>query len=195
MTNGAGSVAGKTLLAGAIVVYPLAVYFLIDSVGPAALGGLLVVLLLLRYKPVARVMPGIAWFAAAAVAIAVAIAVLGDGLLALKAYPTIVSLGMLAVFASTLFRPPSMIERIARAGGGEFSTGAEAYMRAVTLIWCCFFAANALVSAMISLSGSLRAWTLYNGVIAYGIVGLLLVGEILFRREYMRRQHVADGLS
>ena len=195
MNPGKGTMAGKFLLAGAIALYPVAVYFLFDTVGPTALGLVLITMLLLRLKPAARLLPGLAYFAVAAVAIVALIALVGDSALALKSYPTIISLVMLAVFGYTLFRPPSMVERFARAAGSKFSAHTVAYTRAVTAMWCIFFAVNAAVSATISVTGSLRAWTLYNGLIAYGIVGALFVGELLFRRAYKRRMRLSDGLS
>lgn len=198
MNPGQGTMAGKVLLAGAIILYPLAVYFLIDLVGPGALGVLLIVLLALRIKPVANLWPGLIYLAVPAALIAAAIALAGDGTLALKSYPTIISLILLAVFGYTLVRPPSMVERIARAArgkGAEFSARAESYTRAVTLMWCVFFALNALISALISIAGSLQAWTLYNGLIAYVMVGTLFAGELLFRRIYKRRARLTDSLS
>jgi uncharacterized membrane protein len=195
MNSVAGAMAGKVLLAGVIMLYPLAVYFLIDSVGAAGLGILLLVLLLFRLKPLARLLPGTVYYAVAAVVIAGAIALFGDSEIALKSYPTIISVVLLAVFGYTLYRPPSMVERIARAAGSDFSERAGPYTRAVTLVWCIFFAVNATVSATISMTGSLRAWTLYNGFIAYGIVGTLIVGEWLFRRAYKRRGHISGDVS
>jgi len=55
------------------------------------------------------------------------------------------------------------------------------YTRRVTQIWCAFFVLNGAFSAYTAFFWSPDAWSLYNGAIAYGMIGLLLLGEIVWR--------------
>ena len=55
------------------------------------------------------------------------------------------------------------------------------HTRRVTQVWCAFFAANGLFSLYTALYWSREAWSLYNGAIAYGLIGVLLVAEIAWR--------------
>jgi uncharacterized membrane protein len=67
-----------------------------------------------------------------------------------------------------------------------------AYTRAVTVLWCIFFTINATVSGAIALDGSMRAWTIYNGLLSYIIIGIIFASEYLFRQFYMRRSGLQD---
>jgi len=61
-----------------------------------------------------------------------------------------------------------------------------AYCRTVTKIWCAFFVVNGSVALWLSLYGSLSAWGLYTGAVAYGLMGLLFVAEYTVRRLRFR---------
>ena len=125
-------VPGTVLLTAA---YPVAVYFLIDP-GAVRLAGLLLLAVLAArlFVPAARRGEAAALLAVGAV-FAIAITFTGSELLA-RLWPVGVSAVMLAAFALTLARPPSMIERIARATGAELDVAGVRYTRTVTLIWC-----------------------------------------------------------
>jgi uncharacterized membrane protein len=86
------------------------------------------------------------------------------------------------MFASSLIFPPSVIERIARTFHKDFPESAVAYTRNVTIVWIVFFALNSIVSAWTVLIDNREVWTLYNGLISYIIVGLILVGELVVRK-------------
>ena len=62
------------------------------------------------------------------------------------------------------------------------------------MIWCGFFAVNGIIATVIAFSGSLGAWTVYNGLVSYGAMSLLIVGELVFRHFYKRRRGLTtDG--
>ncbi|MDP4840293.1 MAG: AMP-binding protein, partial [Alphaproteobacteria bacterium] len=63
------------------------------------------------------------------------------------------------------------------------------YTRNVTKVWVGFCLLNAVLSYTTVRSGNLEIWTLYNGVISYGLMGILLGGEFLFRSFYKKSQH------
>jgi len=194
MTPRPGMGAGRLLVAGILLLYPLAVYFLLETLGAAVLGILLIILLALRLQSVTNLLPGRTYFLVIAIVLAGAITILGGGALALKSYPTIISLMLLSVFGYTLLAPPSMIERIAKMAGSKFSDRTAPYTRKVTMVWCVFFAANAFVSGWISISGSMEAWAFYNGFFAYVIMGVLFTTELVVRYFYKRHHGIPSGL-
>ena len=194
MTRRPGPVAGRLLLAGILLLYPLAVYFLLDTLGAGVLGIILIVLLAFRLNAVTDLLPARAFFLVIAIVLAGAVTVLGGGALALKSYPTIISLILLAVFGYTLLVPPSMVERIAKFAGSRFSDRTAPYTRKVTIVWCIFFAINAFVSGWISVSGSMEAWAFYNGFFAYLVMGVLFATELVVRYFYKRHHRIPSGL-
>jgi len=107
--------------------------------------------------------------------------VVTDSELLLRLYPSLVNLGLLVAFGATLAHGPSMIEKFARLGNPNLPADAVRYTRRVTQVWCAFFVANGALSAYTALYWSRANWSLYNGAIAYGLIGLLLAGEIVWR--------------
>ncbi len=61
------------------------------------------------------------------------------------------------------------------------------YTRQVTKVWCLFFMLNGLVAASLTLWAPLSWWTLYNGLIAYALMGLLFFIEWLIRQKVRGR--------
>ncbi len=110
----------------------------------------------------------------------------------LKLYPVLMSVGALIIFASTLFRPPSMIERFARIQQADLPASGVIWTRKVTIVWCIFFAINALIALTTVLLGNLKLWMLYNGFISYLLMGTLLGGEFLLRKRHQRKHHVSN---
>ncbi|SMG16947.1 COG4648 family protein [Paraburkholderia susongensis] len=107
--------------------------------------------------------------------------VITDSELLLRFYPSLVNLGLLVAFGATLVRGPSMIEKFARLGNPDLPAGAVRYTRRVTQVWCAFFVLNGAFSVYTALYWSRASWSLYNGLIAYGLIGVLLAGEIVWR--------------
>ena len=104
-------------------------------------------------------------------------------------YPVFCNLVMLGIFAHSLyFQPQTVIERLARLREPELPESGIAYTRKVTRVWCGFFVVNGLVAAVTALSGNLKLWTLYNGLVSYLLMGLLLAGEWLVRQRVRRSQ-------
>ncbi|MBN3766744.1 hypothetical protein [Burkholderia sp. Ac-20365] len=121
------------------------------------------------------------WAVAFMLSVASAAIVWTNSELLLRIYPSLVNLGLLIAFGATLVRGPTMIEKFARIGTPNLSEPAIRHTRRVTQIWCAFFLANGVFSLYTALYWPREAWSLYNGAIAYGLVGLLLVGEIAWR--------------
>ncbi len=180
----------RLLLGVVLACYPLIIYLTLDKLGPVLLGIFLILLLIVRGSIWGRHSPVLVWssLALTLAVIAVSLLLIDDTALVLKLYPTLINLGLLIAFAYTLVNPPSMIERMVRAMNRPLSTKTGPYTRIVTMIWCGFFTVNGIIATLIAFSGSLTTWTIYNGLIAYIIMGTLIIGELIFRYFY-KRQH------
>jgi uncharacterized membrane protein len=179
------------VLAALVFIYPLLVYFFLDRYGVVILAAPLGALLLLRVLPLVRSRPLVLVVTLVSIGVFLLLIYWSGNERLLLLYPTLVSLVMLALFSLTLWYPPSMIERFSRMLNMEIPPQAVPYMRVVTVIWCLFFAINALISAWLAWWGSMTWWTLYNGLISYLVIGLLIGGEFLYRGIYKRRHGLA----
>ncbi|TDV39020.1 putative membrane protein [Paraburkholderia caballeronis] len=103
----------------------------------------------------------------------------------MRLYPAFVNLGLLVAFCATLVKGPSMIEKFARMTYADPPAHIVRYTRRVTQLWCGFFAANGAFSAWTAFCWPASAWSLYNGAIAYALIGVLIVGEIAWRKWIM----------
>ena len=166
------------------VGYPVVVYLALGHVGPRWIALLLIALALLR----AWVTREPFWLVAAGLAAVLAGAgFVGDRWAPLKLYPALVNLVLLGLFATSLWRGPTVVERLARLREPDFPPAAVAYTRRVTQAWCAFFLANGAVATITALWASDAAWALYNGAIAYALMGLLMGVEWLVRRRVRAR--------
>jgi len=162
------------------LAYPFAMYWGLGHFEPRWLALLLVALALLRAA--ARREP--VWIAAAAGALLLAaVSMAGNAALPLKLYPVLVSAALLAVFGISLWRPPSVIERLARLREPALPPAAVAYTRKVTLLWCGFFIVNGSIALVTALWASDALWALYTGLLSYIAMGTLFAGEWLVRQR------------
>lgn len=181
----------KAAFFGLLLVYPFIVYLgagvldlrvLAVLLILAGLGRITGVFLLERKTPLRTQMI----FAGCALAAVAAISLFAGDPAALYYYPVLINLLLLALFAASLIHPPSIIERLARLSEPDLPPEGQRYTKRVTLVWCVFFTLNAAASLATVLSGSAELWLLYNGFIAYILMGLLFAGEYLVRRRVKR---------
>lgn len=170
--------------------YPLVIFFGLRYLQVREMAVLLLLIFLLRHvqdvrRFVRTLTPVDLIVFISILALAAASAILNSEPL-LRLYPVAMSLGMLASFAYTLRHPPSMIQRIAGSKVHMDAATAE-YMRQVTQAWCLFLAGNSVAAAYTAIFSSQDVWALYNGLISYLLMGLLFVGEWLYRRQHLRR--------
>lgn len=171
------------------LAYPFAIFFGLQVMQPRYVAILLAALLLLRHrKDAGKLLSGLPRINLLFVALLLGLAgltALSNSELLLRFYPAAMSTGMLMLFGSSLFNPPSMIERFARISVPDLPPEGVIYTRHVTQIWCVFLLGNSLVACYTALYASRETWALYNGFIAYMLMGVLFVGECLYRR-YIR---------
>jgi len=100
-----------------------------------------------------------------------------------KAMPVLIQLMLMFVFGRTLLKNhgPSFIERFVRLEFPQFPPGVSDYLARLTLIWTVFFAFNAVFCSVLALWASDQWWALYNGLIIYLLIGLLMIGEYIYR--------------
>ena len=162
--------------------YPIFVYLGLAYVAPWVVVSILLAILVLRIA--------VAWnettaielrLLAFGIVLGLGVLTAADELAAVKAYPLMVNLGLAALFAYSLIRPPTAIERIARLTEPSLDARGVAYTRRVTVMWLCFFILNGAVSWITAVHGTIEQWALYNGVIAYLLIGVLFAGEYLVR--------------
>jgi uncharacterized membrane protein len=106
-------------------------------------------------------------------------------------YPVVVNMVLLFGFVWSLVFPPSAIERIARVTEPDLPDYAVRYTRRVTWVWCVLFLLNGIAALYTALFASLKTWTLYNGGLAYVLMGIILAGEYMIRRR-VRAAHEAS---
>lgn len=104
------------------------------------------------------------------------------------AVPVAINAVLLVAFGATLRRGSTpMIERFARIQQPALDAGQTAWCRTWTWIWCAFFALNGGAALALAWLAPLDWWALYNGLLAYGLIGALLLGEWLLRRRRFPR--------
>lgn len=108
---------------------------------------------------------------------------LGQAEQAMLYYPVWMNAGMLILFGWSLCYPPTVIERLARLMEGDLDDKGVTYTRKVTAVWCGFFIANGSIAAFTAWYGDWDLWLWYNGLIAYLLMGLLMLAEWLVRRR------------
>ncbi len=159
-----------------MVLYPLGVYWSLDYLTPRTIGFILLALILLRSllsKSTLRHTQGLLWGGVVFCGFIIGL----DSALTLRFYPALINGLLFTFFFSSLYFPPPVIERLARLQHPDLPEAGVIYTRKVTRVWCIFFLLNATVSLVISFYGSMELWSLYNGLIAYVLMGLLMAIE------------------
>ena len=167
----------------ATLLYPLAIWLGLARFEPRWLA--LALLAVAALRAVGSREPAWRLAALGALALVVATFVLNDGL-PLKLYPVLVNMVLLAVFAFGLWQPPTVIERIARLRHPDLPPEGVRWVTNVTRAWCLFFVLNGGIALWTALRASDATWALYNGAIAYVLIGALLAGEWLLRPRHDR---------
>lgn len=193
------SLAGKIFFAALSVLYPVLVFCGIRFWGVSPRKLSLVLLLLAAFHFFSISQKGISkishvkeiFFALFLVACGGTAFAL-DNAFVLKFYPVLVNAGLLVFFGVTLFRGPSLVFRLATFSDRRILQSAdsfyvERYCNRVTLAWCIFFVLNGLVALWTVLFADERIWSLYNGLIAYILMGIFFILEYGIRKMKQER--------
>ena len=117
-----------------------------------------------------------------AVAIAIVWAVyLLKGNIWFRLYPVLVVGAFLAAFALSLLGTP-LVERFARRMGEKLDEKGVAYYRGATVAWTVFLSAHFAVTVA-TLFASREVWAVYNGFVAYILIGAMFLGEYVVRKR------------
>ncbi|MBA8061096.1 hypothetical protein HV077_01405 [Citrobacter freundii] len=104
-------------------------------------------------------------------------------------YPVVVNGVMLAVFGGSLWSTMPVVERLARLRDPNLPAAGVRYTRRVTQIWCAFFILNGSIALGTALYGDMSLWTVWNGMLSYLLMGTLMAGEWLVRRQVIKRDN------
>lgn len=158
---------------------------------PRLVGGLLLVSLVLRQRSQARqLFSGFGWIERGVVLLLMAHALLSaltNSELLVRLFPCAMNLGMFTLFTYSLRGGQTMIERFARLQEPDLPPEGVQYTRRVTQVWCVFLGLNTLVSVWTVFGASRDVWAVYNGFIVYLLMGVLFVGEWLYRQRVQRK--------
>ena len=188
-----GAVVTQGLLLLVAVLYPVGVYFGLKVMPPSFFGLVLIVVLALRFGALGQgerrlLLPVLAVFLCYAL-----LAAWMDSERFLMAYPVLVNTSLFLLFGWSLQGGESMMYRFAKARGMKMSPYAPAYLRNLTKVWMLFFIMNGLIAAW-TVTQSMEVWAVYNGLVAYILIGLLIGGEWLFRIHYKKKKRRLDHL-
>ncbi len=172
------------------LVYPFLVYLGMMHLGARELGLVLLALNVPFIVARARRLDGQAIRTVLEAPIIIAalatITVVLDDVRAILALPVLINAALLFTFARSLRGERSIVEHFARLMVKDLSPEERRYCRGVTRVWCGFFIVNGLVALVLALAAPLAWWAAWTGLVAYLLMGLMFVVEVLVR---FRRFH------
>lgn len=179
------------LLTGAMLLaWPLFIWFGMLHDGLRWLLPLMILLLTLRFYQARQKEGALRIVTQIVVAVAIALC-LSSYLLKsyqlLLFYPVLVNGVMLCVFGGSLWSAMPIVERLARIRDPNLSTEGVQYTRRVTQIWSLFFIINGSMALFTALQDDMSLWMIWNGMISYLLMGILMVGEWLVRQRVIKR--------
>ena len=177
------------LLVGGAVLYPLVMYVGLKTFSPrvvAILFGAVIMaglVVKMRGPYTLRLMaPGLG------VMLLCLISALFNHVYLMLYLPVLISFSLLLSFGYSLLCPPTMVAIFAqRITDVPLNDEQLRYCRLVTLIWVMFFVLNSAVAGLTACCAAFEVWSLYNGLISYGVIGLLFTVELFYRNWRFRR--------
>ena len=176
----------KIAIAVVVLIYPIAIYFGLQHLPPKYLAISLATLVILRAlftnSQLLKAVKGL-WLVILIAGLTLAgFSYFSNTDLGLKLYPVIISFSFLTIFSYSLFKPPSVIERLARLQEPELPPEGVRYTRKVTQVWCLFFVFNMAIALYTVFFATTEVWALYNGLISYLLMGTLFIVELAYRK-------------
>lgn len=114
-----------------------------------------------------------------------------------KVLPVLIQLMLMYFFGRTLLagKGPPFIESFVRLEFPDIPSELIVYCRQLTIMWAGFFAFNALMCVLLAIWESDFWWAIYNGVFIYIMIGVLMIGEYIYRHYRFPELSIPDPLS
>ena len=176
----------KGVVAVLATLYPFAVYFGLYYFSPRVIAASLLCLMSLRLLVLrkALMMQTKALLVPTVLAMAVAAAAVVSGVgEQLTIMPVVINFGFFIVFSYSLLSPPSMVEILAKIQEPDLTEAGVIYTKKVTFAWCILFLCLGAVSLYTHFLGDMKIWMLFNGFIAYLLIGFFAGVELLIRQR------------
>ncbi|MCH5322630.1 MAG: DNA gyrase subunit B [Helicobacter sp.] len=100
-------------------------------------------------------------------------------------YPVLINLSLLGYFALSL-KGEAIITKFAKRQHKILEDFVVEYTRKLTYIWCVFFTFNALISFILALLEDKIYWSFYCGFVSYGLIGVLIISELIYRKSILK---------
>jgi uncharacterized membrane protein len=173
------------------IAYPILIYFSLRWLEPREVAlvvlGLAGLRLVTARSGAAVAFAKAVWVPVAAVAVvAIGTAIWNDPM-GLLIGPALINVALLATFGSSLWTGRPMVERFARSQIEDLSDAEVGYCRRVTQVWCGFFIINGSIVLYLAAIRDIERWTLFTGLISYGLIGALFGAEYIYRHWRFRR--------
>ncbi|MEM9457076.1 MAG: hypothetical protein AAGF11_23055 [Myxococcota bacterium] len=194
------SIASSVVFGVALVGYPVVAYFAFRHLSPRVASAVLLVVFIpaavsrLSARSRAALAP-LAMLPLVTVGLLLGSAALGSTGLALLV-PVLVNATLLLAFGATLVSGPPMIERFARLQVDDLQPAELRWCRGWTLGWSAFFLVNGSIALYLSQLPTMEAWTTYNGLVAYILMGTMFGVEYSVRKYRFGRlgTHLLDRI-
>ncbi len=175
-----------------MLAYPFVVYLHIGTVSPRWYACALLLLVAVRFVILGNTRQVSNWILLLLASVFCAAVMVLESVILLKFYPVLMNIGMGIMFIASLTDSHSLIEKFARAGGKRPPDAARGYLRVLSLSWGVLLLLNGLVSAYTAWFTSTATWALYNGLVAYLVMGSFAAIEFAYRGYYKKRHNIVD---
>jgi len=100
-----------------------------------------------------------------------------------RLYPAVMVAAAFTAFFVSLFRTP-LCEAVARRMSGELDERGVRYCRKLTVVWTAFLGCHLAVTVA-TVFMPMEVWAVYNGFVAYVLMGSLALGEFVYRKRVL----------
>jgi uncharacterized membrane protein len=117
---------------------------------------------------------------------------LDDSPVLIKMYPALADLAYMTIMVTSFFFPPPLAYYFIDIFDKTIKTKIpkktfDSYCLKASVVWCVFFAIDAIIAVLTTYRGSELIWGIYNGGITYCIMGLIFVGEFIVLKIVVKK--------
>lgn len=168
----------KTLAIGFTVFYPFIVFFVLKKHMPVRF----LALFLLTIAGMTFIRNKNIWIFACLLLFSTGLIIFNDNVF-LKLYPVLMNINVGLMFALSLHNTP-LVEKFARKMGYNLNTEQKRYAKNATCAWAVFMLCLTIVS-FITIFLSDEAWVLFNGLISYILIAIMMGTEFIIRKRFV----------